>query len=352
MEEERRLEAVLNCLTQADSAQEVDTAIDDAEVCGVAAQDWNDKCQKSFPSISTVHTSLLVREATRKALEVIKSESGGAVAAPTLLENSAVTIREKIHQIIGNASQMESAPQSMSIQEKITEYTVDCLRSCLCTQKNLLTVKRIFAVEEDEPVRSARISMKGDRICLHYLRNKPASNNTKTFKHNQLMRVLDPTSTVVFLDLAWEGSSGGRVYIKLSNTATNQWAQQFLALCTGQQGPTYANTRFLGVFRHVHEEGVLAGDYEHNNGNGGAALQPGLASSQCSGKWTEGTVAGRREDDETAAQFYIITRANAGSVGQAVLGQVESGLGVVRSAVSLRDIRQVSVIDCGVVLPL
>ncbi|XP_042242759.1 uncharacterized protein LOC121879965 isoform X2 [Homarus americanus] len=331
IDEERRLEALLECLTQANSAQEVDTAIDDADVCGTGAQDWNYAIQKCFPSVKAVHTSALVRESTKKGLEVINRKSGGAVATPVIID-SGKTIQDKVDLIIGHSSLTENTPQAIRPKEK---FDVN-----------------MFAVVEDEPVYSAKISLQGDKICLHYLQDKPVPPEAKTVKHSQLMSVVDPNSTLVFLDLAWEGSSGGRIYIRLSQTNTNNWAQQFLALCTAQQGPTYANTHFLGTFRHVQEEGVLAGDYEHNNGNGGAALQKGLASSQCTGTWTEGTVSGRKEDDATAAQFYIITRVNSARVGQAVIGQVESGLGVVRSAVSLSDVRKVTVVDCGVVLHL
>ncbi|XP_045587033.1 E3 ubiquitin-protein ligase TRIM65 [Procambarus clarkii] len=359
IEEERRLEAVLDCLTQAVSAQEVDTAIDDAEVCSVTAMDWTNTCQNSFPDVKALHTSLTVRETTRRALEVMASEPRGAVAIPALRADSTTTIQDKIYQITGNTSQTLNTSQAMSLQEKITEYTVEYLRSCLGTQKKSLTEGRMFAMAEGEPVRSAKISLSGDRICLHYLQDKPVTKGVKTFKHNHLMSVLDAASTLVFLDLmwentlgAWDSAPGGRVYIRLSNTTTNPWAQQFLALCTGQHGPTYANTCFIGVFRHAHEEGVLAGDYEHNDGNGGAALQQGLMSAQCSGKWTEGTVTGRKESHQTAAQFYIITRIHTAGVKQAVLGQVESGLGVVRQAVCMREIRQVKIVDCGVVLPL
>ncbi|KAK8378407.1 hypothetical protein O3P69_011120 [Scylla paramamosain] len=48
---------------------------------------------------------------------------------------------------------------------------------------------------------------------------------------------------LVFMDLAWPGSARRRILIHLTHDTPR--GQQFLLLCTGQQGPSYANTRLF-----------------------------------------------------------------------------------------------------------
>ncbi|KAK3878734.1 hypothetical protein Pcinc_008541 [Petrolisthes cinctipes] len=100
---------------------------------------------------------------------------------------------------------------------------------------------------------------------------------TECIKVSEIIKTLNPESTITFLEMAWKGLTRGRVYIRVSEDTTED--KQFVGLCTGQPGSSFLNTR-------------------------------------------------------------------------ANIGQVESGLEVLEAAAQLNDITQVTVVDCGVVVPL
>ena len=89
------------------------------------------------------------------------------------------------------------------------------------------------------------------------------------------MKKVDPTNREVFLDLAWGGTTRGRVHITLSPDTPE--GRQFVLLCTGQCGPSFKNTNFYKVQNRGGScEKVYGGDYECNNGRGGTALVENL----------------------------------------------------------------------------
>nr|XP_045590885.1 peptidyl-prolyl cis-trans isomerase-like [Procambarus clarkii] len=162
--------------------------------------------------------------------------------------------------------------------------------------------------------------------------------------------MLEPSCTLAFLDLGWAGSTRGRVTIRL--TPDTPLATQFVLLCTGQRGHTYRNTKLLNVkYKGGPGKWVEGGDYESNDGWGGAPLLPDLQ-----GQYRESGRAGAVLSlwglgGPWSAQFGIITRDDQEQWSD-VFGDVVSGLDVVRAAVNHSDITEVTVVDCGVVLPL
>ncbi|XP_069193717.1 peptidyl-prolyl cis-trans isomerase-like [Procambarus clarkii] len=133
-------------------------------------------------------------------------------------------------------------------------------------------------------------------------------------------------------------------------------ARQFVLLCTGQRGHTYRNTKLL----HVGAKGqpgecVRGGDYESNDGEGGAPLLPDLQgqyrrSGQAGAVWSWSWPVGH---NPKSAQFGITTRDYQDRrQWSGVFGDVVSGLDVVRAAVKYINISEVTVVNCGVVLPL
>ncbi|XP_069193722.1 peptidyl-prolyl cis-trans isomerase-like [Procambarus clarkii] len=100
-------------------------------------------------------------------------------------------------------------------------------------------------------------------------------------------------------------------------------------------------------------EWVEGGDYESNDGEGGTPLLPDLQ-----GQYRESVRAGAvfswyEPGDPKSAQFGITTRDRQDGVQWSyVFGDVVSGLDVVRAAVNQSDNTEVTVVDCGVVLPL
>lgn len=95
-------------------------------------------------------------------------------------------------------------------------------------------------------------------------------------QHSAVMAMLDTSSTLAFLELAWGSSTQGNVYIRLE-PEYSMLAQQFLMLCTGERGSSYRNSRiFKVVSKSKPMECMTAGDCELNNGEGGATVLPGL----------------------------------------------------------------------------
>ncbi|XP_045114393.1 LOW QUALITY PROTEIN: probable peptidyl-prolyl cis-trans isomerase ARB_01071 [Portunus trituberculatus] len=161
----------------------------------------------------------------------------------------------------------------------------------------------------------------------------------------------------VFLDLAWPGSAARRVVVSLPRDTPR--GRQFVLLCSGQRGACYANTSLFMVWGEgLPGERVEGGDYETNDGEGGAALLPRLHQGDYwrSGKagavwWPWGCV------DARGAQFGITTRdcrPRGGGVDDDddddVFGEVVRGLEVVQEAAQHRPITEVTVVQCGVLL--
>nr|XP_045586900.1 peptidyl-prolyl cis-trans isomerase H-like [Procambarus clarkii] len=219
--------------------------------------------------------------------------------------------------------------------------------------KRLVKAGRVVAVQEDQDGRrSARITLQDGQLYLHPLLRQPTPTPSRLLYESEVVGVLEPSCTLAFLDLGWAGSTRGRVTIRL--TPDTPLARQFVLLCTGQRGHTYHNTKLLQVWGKGQPlEWVLGGDYESNDGEGGAPLLPHLQ-----GQYRESGRAGTvlswyRPESPRSAQFVIITRDRKdGGQWPYVFGNVVSGLDVVRAAVNHSDIREVTVVDYGVVLPL
>nr|XP_045619570.1 peptidyl-prolyl cis-trans isomerase H-like [Procambarus clarkii] len=219
--------------------------------------------------------------------------------------------------------------------------------------KRLVEAGRVLAVQEDNDGRhTARITLQDGQLYLHPLLRQPTPAHAHTLPENEVVGMLDPSCTLTFLDLGWAGSTRGRVTIRL--TPDTPLARQFVLLCTGQRGHTYRNTKLLGVMNKGQQwEYVVGGDYESNDGKGGAPLLPHLQGQYWeSGRAGTVACAWPRALDKRA-QFIITTRERQdGLKFSGVFGEVVSGLDVVRAAVNHTDIREVTVVDCGVVLPL
>ncbi|XP_064100973.1 uncharacterized protein LOC135211614 isoform X2 [Macrobrachium nipponense] len=214
--------------------------------------------------------------------------------------------------------------------------------------------RRIYAIKEDnDHFMSAVMSLQDGRMFLHTLRDQPAPS-TRTLKYSDMVALLDTSSTTAFMDLAWAGMVRGRVLITLyTNTAAGQI---FLKLCTGEQGPTYANTSFLEVkYKGKPGEYVLAGGNlntaeVHNKMFNGSEV----GDIMCQTTSKAGLVWGRSPLDISCfGQFSITTRNPSHAMTyMQVLGKVRRGLEVVAAAAQIKDITEVKVVDCGVLVPL
>ncbi|XP_069192272.1 uncharacterized protein [Procambarus clarkii] len=333
-----QLQAMLGSLDTVNTAQEVFMTINEVDQCNMAVENWLKKCQELFPDVKTVHTSVKVQETIREALEMTTTETG-ATADPVHLGDSASSIMNKVQEITGEIPQKQ--------------LTVEDLRRMREPVKRLVEAGRVLAVQEDQDGRrSARITLQDGQLYLHPLLRQPTPAHAHTLQESEVVGVLEPSCTLAFLDLGWAGSTRGRVTIRL--TPDTPLARQFVLLCTGQRGHTYRNTKLLRVGNKGQpDEWVGGGDYESNDGKGGTPLLPDLQ-----GQYLESGRAGTVLSlwwlgGPRCAQFVITTRDRQdGRQWLNVFGDVVSGLDVVRAAVNHSDIREVTVVDCGVVLPL
>ncbi|XP_069193061.1 uncharacterized protein [Procambarus clarkii] len=345
-----QLQAMLGSLDTVNTPQEVDTTIDTADECSMKIEDWMEKCQTLFPNVRTVHTSVKVQETIREALEMTTTETG-ATADPVHLGDSSSSIMNKVQEITGEIPRKELTIEDLRRMSEPVKRLVEAGR--VVAVKRLVEAGRVLAVQEDQDGRrSARITLQDGQLYLHPLLRQPTPTHAHTLQESEVVGVLEPSCTLAFLDLGWAGSTRGRVTIRL--TPDTPLARQFVLLCTGQQGHTYHNTKLMEVWgKGQPGEWVAGGDYESIDGEGGAPLLPDLQGQYRESRQAGVLLASGGPGGPRSAQFIITTRDRQDGVQwSGVFGDVVSGLDVLRAAVNHSDITEVTVVDCGVVLPL
>lgn len=333
-EQRKQRENVKQHLASISTAQEMVTAIEMADSSNTALEHWVKKCQECFPDVRVVYTSRKERRTTKKMLELVEKEEKSDESTPVCLGNVASTIMKKVQWVTNILSVEELRPLSK-------------------VMKTLLDAGRVMGVQEHQGhARSARMTLHNNKLHLHVLHDHPTPDNTYTLEHSCLMKLVDYSCAQVFLDFGWEGEMRGRVYIEL-NPDTGL-ARQFLMLCTGERGFSYHSTRLLEVVKQGHPgDYVCGGDYEKDTGDGGAPLLPGLQEDHDYERLAKSGLVGTlfTPGSPHCAQFYICIRDEDSSYGF-TFGEVVSGLEVVKAATKLKNIADVKVVDCGVVLPL
>ncbi|XP_066965290.1 uncharacterized protein [Macrobrachium rosenbergii] len=208
-------------------------------------------------------------------------------------------------------------------------------------------------LRNDRQARHARVSICDNRLHLHCLKDEPPLHDSRVISYDMVRALADEVYSVVFLEITWNAAVQGKVYIHLLDDAGR--TRQFLYLCTGEQGPSYANTRFLEVSNKGNPgEQVWGGDYENNDGSGGAALPDMVRGPKNHQDVIAGLVAGFYYpgfgQDHNPSQFGIYTRDMAGYVEMSSMGRVLSGLEIMTAVAQLVDLQDAFVSDCGLVL--
>ncbi|KAK3858273.1 hypothetical protein Pcinc_035529 [Petrolisthes cinctipes] len=167
---------------------------------------------------------------------------------------------------------------------------------------------------------------------------------------------MNRSSTLAFLDLSWGGSKRGRVYVRLTGDTVR--GRQFVRLCTGENNFCFRGTNFHRIWwKNMPGEHIWAGDYENGDGSGGQTVSntQGRQTPTKIGRLsqiTEGLVAGRYEKDNISSIFRIYTKGDKDKdvKEEAAFGQVEFGLDIIKEATTLKDITDVNIEECGIVL--
>lgn len=160
-------------------------------------------------------------------------------------------------------------------------------------------------------------------------------------------------SASAFLELNWEGLSQGRVHLSMMGDTAR--AKQFLQLCSGEAGPSYRGTCMFQAERvGGNGEIIRGGDYENNDGTGGAALVENVGTG---GEHMHEAVSGllvgaHSEQRHRLAVFGVILSPWPDHRTDTAFGMVTRGLATLRAAARHSPITEVQVEDCGLVLPL
>lgn len=331
---EQQLHSLLQALRAASTRQEAFEAIDEGDLHTAEERQRVEECHRMFPDVHTVTTITRVREASSAALEAATTTQAESAPASDARDSSLPAIPE--------SSITDRLKAMMTPVLK-----VENLRSLTHPARRLLQAGLVYGIHQHkERRRYSMITLEDGRQYLHALQDQPPPTSAVTVQVDELV----PTPPcLVFMDLAWPGSDRRRVLIHL--ISDTPLGGQFVLLCTGQRGPCYANSRLWNVAdRGQPGERVWGGDYEHNNGKGGAALLPDLDKVEYRKPCRAGDVFWYRGDP--GALFIIMTRnwKVPATGARRVYGEVVSGLEGLVAAAQHHPITDVTVVDCGVVL--
>lgn len=126
-------------------------------------------------------------------------------------------------------------------------------------------------------------------------------------------------------------------------------------MCSGEVGPSYVNTNFFQADRVGGEGAIIrGGDYENNDGTGGAAVLDGIVDAgDHLQEAAPGLVVGAKSTQyHRLAAFGVILSPWSGHRTDTAFGEVSSGLAILTAAVHHSPITDVVVEDCGLIIPL
>ncbi|XP_042221997.1 uncharacterized protein LOC121866410 [Homarus americanus] len=212
--------------------------------------------------------------------------------------------------------------------------------------------RAIYLVQEVEGnTLAAPLTLHHGRLHLHALISKQPPEDAVILPYSRVRNLVDASSALTFLQLAWGSNTGNHVYIRMSGNTKR--GQNFLLLCTGERGPSYSGSHLtLAHWLGRCGEYVEGGDYENDNGTGGAPLLDDLEyDGELKQPITCGVVSARSRSIKSASMFKIYTKDSPGYFDKGVFGSVEIGMNVMREVVMQKKITTVEVWDCGVVIP-
>ncbi|XP_045583176.1 titin homolog [Procambarus clarkii] len=253
---------------------------------------------------------------------------------------------------ISRVASRDSSNEAKNMTKALIRFTLQSIRRFTVEDGKL---NEIVAIHEGPSTRFSVPTVRGGRIHLHCLTSSVPVESSQKLPLECFKSCLDKNSSLAFLDLSWNGSPQGRIYIRMTGDTVR--GRQFLMLCTGEMGPSFCNTHFHRVWwKGYPGEHIWGGDINHGDGSGAVTLISDFDSEQTtelgrSVSITAGLVAGRYEKKNPSSIFRIYTK-DAKNTEEAAFGQVEFGLDIIQKAVSHNNIHDVIISDCGIVLEL
>jgi cyclophilin family peptidyl-prolyl cis-trans isomerase len=192
---------------------------------------------------------------------------------------------------------------------------------------------------------------------------RQANGTTPVLKSELVKAVTDvgggpDTCPLVYMDIAINGESAGRVLIKLRTDKTPITCENFLRLCTGERGWGYKNSNFHRIIPGFMIQG---GDFTHHNGTGGRSIYgPSFKDENFYFKHAEPYVLSmaNRGPNTGSSQFFLTTAPTPWLNGKhTVFGKVVEGQDLVRRIEKEAGTRngnptkQVRIVGCGQVTP-
>ncbi|XP_068205041.1 uncharacterized protein [Palaemon carinicauda] len=309
------------------------------------------KSASSLFDVTKVHQdhdsrTLMVQEWVMQAQEVLGSEALSRAKEVEIVTGSALEAAVE-RNTAGAAANFSPRKGKFTDFNDIPKFLAEILKAAS------LVGSDVWAVYTQEGrSRCAKVTPHEGYLLLHALHEGTPPVYTHKVDYLDVRTMVDRAHMRTFLEFSWDGQVQGKVIIKLGNLAPR--SRQFFYLCSGERGPSYANTRLFEVENRGRPgEQIWGGDYEMGDGTGGAAL-PGLTMGELSAhSVTAGLVAGFcYANDRQPAHFTIYNNDNPVAYEECPIGLVENGLEVACKAAKLPNIQDVVISDCGIVFPL
>ncbi|XP_066988240.1 uncharacterized protein [Macrobrachium rosenbergii] len=245
-------------------------------------------------------------------------------------------------------------------RDSVVNITVQDFKSfCGCLKKN--AQRGIYAVTTFEgKLRVAPVKIESNnQVSVSRLEEGALPPRCFVIQLESLMQGFSPSSPLrAFLDLAYKSTHLGRIIIRMFENRIK--GLNFLHMCSGDMGPSYANSQVFDVIcKGMKGESVVMGDYVSRGGGGGGTSTHAVSSSRedwerqreiyVETPYRAGEVRGSIFSYEEASRFWIVTRDGHPRRRQGnCFGMVELGLDVLREAI-LRypDVTQIKVDNCG-----
>ncbi|XP_068246208.1 uncharacterized protein [Palaemon carinicauda] len=204
---------------------------------------------------------------------------------------------------------------------------------------------------KDDASRYANLTWEDNKLLLSSFQAKPIIS-IFNIKWNMFAPLLHVKHPEVFLELKYGECYLGKVYIRLWGHLRR--AHNFLALCLGTFGPSYAGSYFKSSHRDGSKERMCGCVYKTADGSTSTKGVMGNLEwdGKFAGKSAEGRVVGTSGGkSEMDALFSIYTKVDQSASCYCPFGDVSSGLDIIQRAVECIPATSVTVSRCGVVVP-